>query len=101
MWSHYASSHTGFALEYDFTSERDHYIEGNLFPVIYRDEVFDLTDFALAVLMHRPRSEVAPKLAAMQKARDWAYEREWRFIAPAIATPEGPVELPLPKAAYL
>jgi len=101
MWSHYARSHTGFALEYDFKSEGENYIEGNLFPVIYRDEVFDLTDYALAVASGGPRSEAAPKLAALQKARDWAYEKEWRFIAPPAVAPRGPLKLPLPKAVYL
>ena len=101
MWSHYAWSHRGFALEYDFKSEGENYIEGNLFPVLYRDEVFDLTDFSRATLMHRPRSVAVPKLAALQKARDWAYEKEWRFIAPPAVAPRGPLKLPLPKAVYL
>ena len=44
MWSHYADSHKGFALEYDFRPTLEQPIKNvGLFPVVYSKERFDIS----------------------------------------------------------
>ncbi|MBM3105776.1 DUF2971 domain-containing protein [Pseudomonas sp. V1] len=104
MWSHYAKDHTGFAMEYDFKT-----LPGVdpayrfLWPIIYTGEMLDISflfdDFDNGI---SSVNGLYPVLAAMSKARDWAYEEEWRLIIPG-APEEMPYNLPAPKptAIYL
>jgi Protein of unknown function (DUF2971) len=73
MWSHYASSHKGYCLEFDatiqpFSSEavRVHYAkERSIFRIFDPNQVDNL------------------KRAMLRKADFWQYEHEWRIVRPA------------------
>ena len=98
MWSHYADSHQGFALEYDFRPALSSkpLERGALYPVIYSDERYDASLYIgwefLHVLGLRPKSpDVTAFLkVALHKSRVWEYEREWRIIDPGPHNPNLP-----------
>ncbi|MGY2257443.1 DUF2971 domain-containing protein [Pseudomonas sp. SDO55104_S430] len=80
MWAHYASYHTGFCIEYNFTTlGPESLITRFLYPVFYSDLLHDHSDFITEIDMNRanPLSIVLP---ALTKASDWAYEKEWRLV---------------------
>ena len=95
MWSHYANSHTGFCIQYDFKSlgllnDRVQL----LLPVIYRDspsvEVDDLDAADGSLVMY----------ALTQKNTKWSYEKEWRSFYMHTEKPH-PENMPKPKSIYL
>ena len=75
MWSHYASSHAGFVLEFDSRNDHFHRQESDedelrhLRRIQYRDA--------------RPSaalSDLDPVEMFLVKSVHWAYEREWRML---------------------
>lgn len=103
MWAHYANYHKGFALEYDFTSNKSRCLEcksrcedfafSDLYPVIYSKDRYDATDLItclclydiLTLLLGLAVYNVIPDRLAYVKANvckgmDWKYEQEWRSI---------------------
>ena len=87
MWSHYADSHKGFALEYDFRPTLERPIKNvGLFPVVYSEERFDISDYiAWAFLRIIGFPAKMPDISAsiknaLWKSDVWAYEKEWRMI---------------------
>ena len=87
MWSHYANSHKGFALEYDFRPTLEQPIKNvGLFPVVYSEERFDISDYiAWAFLRIVGFPAKMPDISAsiknaLWKSDVWAYEKEWRMI---------------------
>jgi len=87
MWSHYANSHKGFALEYDFRPTLEQPIKNvGLFPVVYSEERLDISDYiAWGVLRILGIQAKMPDIAAsiknaLWKSDIWAYEKEWRMI---------------------
>jgi Protein of unknown function (DUF2971) len=80
MWEHYADEHRGFCIEYDVT-EIDSSKHYNLFPVIYSDQMFDATNHYIKVGVEDDFSKTYLTRAAISKAKDWAYEKEWRLVA--------------------
>ncbi len=46
MWSHYADEHRGFCIEYA-VADLPSIAQRLLFPIIYREEIFDSTKFHL------------------------------------------------------
>ena len=87
MWSHYADSHKGFALEYDFRPTLEQPIKNvGLFPVVYSEERFDISDYiAWAFLRIIGFPAKMPDISAsiknaLWKSDVWAYEKEWRVI---------------------
>ena len=87
MWSHYANSHKGFALEYDFRPTLEQPIKNvGLFPVVYSKERFDISDYiAWAFLRIIGFPAKMPDISAsiknaLWKSDVWAYEKEWRVI---------------------
>ncbi len=87
MWSHYANSHKGFALEYDFRPTLEQPIKNvGLFPVVYSKERFDISDYiAWAFLRILGFPAKMPDISALiknalWKSDVWAYEKEWRMI---------------------
>jgi hypothetical protein len=87
MWSHYADSHKGFALEYDFRPTLERPIKNvGLFPVVYSKERFDISDYiAWAFLRIIGFPAKMPDISAsiknaLWKSDVWAYEKEWRMI---------------------
>lgn len=98
MWSHYANSHKGFALEYDTKdfqlrclscSEReqcDKAIICNLFPIIYQPRRYDATNFlayyigkSMGLPIKNPDTFVSSKVL-LYKSSQWKYEKEWRLV---------------------
>jgi hypothetical protein len=87
MWSHYANSHKGFALEYDFRPILVQPIKNvGLFPVVYSEERLDISDYiAYEFLRILGISAKMPDITAsiknaLWKSDIWAYEKEWRMI---------------------
>ena len=94
MWSHYADSHKGFALEYDFRPTMTKPLErGMLYPVVYSDERFDASLYITWQFMHvlglnfKNPDITASSKVALHKSRVWEYEREWRIIDPGPHNP--------------
>lgn len=94
MWAHYAESHTGYCVEYDFSGS---VALSNLFPAIYRDAVFDCSCIFDDVTWRQAI------LSTLVKSTDWSYEREWRMVL-SKEKPIGrgiPVNVPTPIRVYL
>lgn len=76
MWSHYANSHAGICIEYDFSNV---IASVPILPVIYDDKKPD---------MFWPRKEKEPSqedkkkllFALITKDEIWSYENEWRIL---------------------
>ena len=107
MWSHYAKSHEGFCVEYDFKK----YMKGceencgnilgchnfmlnlTLAPVHYSSSRFDATTFLQTIFQQmlgiKLNMELPPyhpdvlfmTKALLVKSEDWNYEKEWRLIS--------------------
>lgn len=98
MWSHYADSHKGFALEYDFrpTLSSNPLERGALYPVVYSDERYDASVHITWQFMHvqgfhsKNPDITAFSKVALHKSRVWEYEREWRIIDPGPHDPIHP-----------
>lgn len=81
MWSHYAKEHSGFAMEYDFCElPNENILTRMLWPVIYDDKLFDVSEFFEHGLDGGLSSNMLGVIASIHKALDWAYEQEWRLI---------------------
>lgn len=87
MWSHYADSHKGFVLEYDFCPTLNNPIEHVLIaPVIYDEERMDVSSYIAWEFLHLLRvnsknPDIASHLkVALHKSVAWAYEKEWRLV---------------------
>lgn len=86
MWSHYARSHSGFALGFDFSLPENQKAKEMLFRVVYSDEKIDMTmDIGFVADRHiegdyKYATDIlcGPK-SSLFKSTDWAYEREWRY----------------------
>lgn len=98
MWSHYANSHKGFALEYDTKGVQlkcqfcdnlqqcNKAVVCNFYPVIYQQQRYDATDFlgwyigqSLGVPIKNPDTFASSK-SLLYKSSQWSYEKEWRLI---------------------
>ena len=98
MWSHYANSHKGFALEYDtkafqlrcqFCDQLKQCNKAaicNIYPVIYQKQRYDATDFlgwyigkSIGLPIKNPDTFTSSK-ALLYKSPQWSYEKEWRLI---------------------
>lgn len=131
MWGHYADSHRGFALEYDFSSlitdcsnqcANSYRCENfglnlPIAPVIYQDSKFDATVLMTAFIMkdifkklHMPAHPVNYDClylikCLLVKALPWAYEKEWRLFSKqkkeALSNQFGCIAVLKPKAVYL
>jgi len=92
MWSHYSDKHKGICIEYDFSEES--YILNFLEPINYSDKLISLSK----AFGKKDFNEIA-RIAAITKAKDWKYEKEWRIVFPSKLS--GHFKVPLPKAIYL
>ena len=81
MWSHYADSHKGFCIEYDFSQMQESFP----FPIYYSDER-PLIPWK-AALNNSPEnvSEATAELILGLLTKDdaWSYENEWRILSAA------------------
>jgi hypothetical protein len=75
MWSHYASLHTGFCLEF----RTDDPFFSQVHPVEYA-KTNELP--CVNVLLNWDKATSAHAEGLLTKAKEWAYEREWRIIDP-------------------
>lgn len=102
MWAHYGDDHKGFAMEYDFSVlPAEHSVRESLWPVLYDDKMYDVTPqiFGRKVEEFNPLFLIG---GALQKSRDWQYEKEWRIVLPVGAeTSAANVSVPTPVALYL
>ncbi len=86
MWSHYADSHKGICIEYNYGSlEPGDLRRRLLYPIIYSEELFDATTLLTDQKINAP---LIALLAAMYKSPHWSYEKEWRLIIPGGIIPE-------------
>ena len=67
MWSHYANSHKGFCLEYDFKMLKE--LITLPLPVKYCNDLPNDIDDKLKLIF--------------TKSKEWSYEEEWRLVKPA------------------
>ena len=82
MWSHYADSHKGFCIEYDYSSYGNKDNEILPFPVVYSTKrvkvpwkpAFDYSPENL----DKATSKLA--MALLTKDSAWKYENEWRIL---------------------
>jgi len=108
MWGHYADSHKGFCLEYDFQSIlkecsqncidirgcNNFMLNYSLAPIIYKEERFDATAYFSTVLQALlcEQNQIPMELyyedilivskCLLTKSMDWEYESEWRLFTP-------------------
>ena len=91
MWSHYADSHKGFCIEYDFSAQ----MELLPFPIYYSSER-PLIPWK-AALNNSPENvrEATAELmlGVLTKDSAWEYENEWRLLMPA----DKPADVVMPK----
>lgn len=94
MWAHYANSHKGYCVEYDFSNSN---MSSSILPVIYQDEIFECS----CVLDEEKRRQII--ITALVKSKDWEYEKEWRMVVPHMQPMKSGVnvKVPTPKAVYL
>jgi Protein of unknown function (DUF2971) len=81
MWTHYADQHRGCCLEFDVRGQFVPDGVGYLLPVIYKDELFNVTPYYSAIVAGGGNNWAA-MLAACHKAKSRSYEREWRIVFP-------------------
>lgn len=74
MWSHYASHHRGFCVEYDFTA--DSLLRSVASKVKYADQIPSISAADLAEVNRRDAIDAL----WLTKAKCWSYEREWRVM---------------------
>ena len=100
MWSHYANSHKGICLEYDFSKITEKELNVMPFPVLYqtnRPQIPVLKPGALS-------KDIIPKmtglitLGLLEKDSAWEYENEWRILCPKS---KSFIEMPRISAIYL
>lgn len=95
MWAHYASSHTGFVVEFDALHPWFHEQKSEeddlrrIRRVYYRDS-----------RPSAPLSEMSATELFLVKSAHWAYEREWRIVRPLVDADETVSELPYPVALF-
>jgi len=105
MWGHYADNHRGFCLEYDLEGlDADHSLREKLYPVIYTNEIYDLTPWA-QTLANQDRGGFnveLPILCVIYKCDEWKYEEEWRKVSvtPTVQ-PDHNVLVPIPARVFL
>jgi hypothetical protein len=86
MWTHYADDHRGCCVEFDVRGQFIPGAVGYLLPVIYKDELFNVTPYYSAIAAGGGNNWAA-MLAACHKAKSWSYENEWRIIFPFTKPP--------------
>ncbi len=82
MWAHYAASHTGFCIEYNFEKIAYNNLRRRLcFPVFYRKRLRDISRY-LSKLRPNFNNYFGIYVCLMKKI-EWEYEQEWRIVHPS------------------
>ncbi len=99
MWAYYAGNHTGVCIEYDFSGATDYPAWHMLNPVVYKDNLLDLSKHFL----NQNFNYLLATYVAMIKSTDWRHEREWRLICPLGSEEANGIYLkvPVPTGIYL
>ena len=101
MWSHYADSHKGFCIEYDYNNLTEDEIASLPLPIVYAKER-PLLPWK-AALDNTPEniSEATAQitLGLLTKDDEWKYENEWRILISSKGSPE--FEMPKISCIYL
>ena len=80
LWSHYSNSHSGFAIEYDFsTLPREDLRKRLCFPVFYTKKLRDATLY-MARRDNANFNNLFGQYMLLMKQAQWSYEEEWRII---------------------
>jgi hypothetical protein len=93
MWTRYADQHRGCCIEFDVRRLFIPEAVGFLLPIIYKDELFDVTPYYSAIVAGGNNSSAM--LAACHKTTAWSYEREWRLVF-AVAYPKEKAHFTIP-----
>lgn len=89
MWSHYADSHKGFCVEYDFSETEEMTMPMLPLPVVYSDNR-PLIPWSVVFNNTRENQSNLTKqilLALLTKDNAWGYEKEWRIMVDAKQSP--------------
>ena len=108
MWGHYADSHTGFCIEYNFAEVlkwcekecknilccKSFMLNYPIAPVIYSDTRFDATKYMQVILQDYASKRIGCSMkefyypdvltitkSILTKSIDWSYEKEWRLVS--------------------
>jgi len=105
MWSHYADSHKGFCIEYDFCAEVDIQNEMLVLPVIYSKERVKIPwDVVMAYANREERDFTKEKRIMLEllvtKDKIWEYENEWRVIVTNVKGKEN-IKMPPISCIYI
>lgn len=93
MWSHYADSHKGFCIEYDYSTMKIDSHSIFPFPVIYSDKRPLIPWKAALDNSPENREEAFIQITKGLLTKDsiWSYENEWRILAKATEAPDIPM----------
>lgn len=101
MWSHYAESHKGFCIEYDFSGMGEDILSKLPLPVIY-SENRPLIPWKAAFENSEKNMEEAYAeimIGLLTKDKAWEYENEWRILINA--TDDSEFKMPPISCIYL
>lgn len=107
MWSHYASDHSGFCIEYNFQELGPSNPQSRLLcPVIYTDGLFDASHYIMQPFLRKDHSfnNLFGIYPSISKSPKWAYEKEWRIVhplGPNASDEQRFIRVPKPKALYV
>lgn len=101
MWSHYAESHTGFCVEYDFSEAIPSVLSNLPVPVFYSSER-PLVPWKAA--LENTSENIAEActelmLGLLTKDSAWEYENEWRILLHSTENPH--LKMPKISCVYL
>jgi len=101
MWSHYANSHKGFCIEYDFSGTDSFTMEHLPMPIFYSTER-PLIPWKAAI-ENTPENvaETSKQIMVglLTKDKAWEYENEWRILI--LGTSEPLIQMPPISCIYL
>lgn len=116
MWSHYANSHKGFCLLYDYNQDifkRNEFFWLCINPVIYSKQTFDIAKHLYTMLLsaYTHLNNIEQKInfnnlllyaIVLYKNKIWEYEKEWRIVMEKrLHGVENIINAPTPKAIYI
>ena len=85
MWSHYANSHSGYCVEYDYGGEEFFSLDYVPLPVIYSEQRLQVP-WKVAFDNTKENLDEANEqilMGLLSKDQAWEYENEWRILLPA------------------
>lgn len=101
MWSHYADSHKGFCVEYDFAEPNAEVLNMLPLPIIYSKKR-PLIPWEAALEKKTENMEETWRrlmIGLLTKDSEWSYENEWRILSDPTDSPE--VKMPQISCIYL